>query len=137
MRSILRWRSLGVAACLALGAVGLAACVADPPPVIGTAVAGNARATVTWSPPITNPTVLAYIVTPHIGATSLPGVRFESAATTGTVFGLTNGISYIFTVEAVNALGHESAASSQSNAVTPTELSHFAIGSPSCAARPR
>lgn len=84
-------------------------------PTIGTATAGNAQATVTFTPPgdtgggpITN-----------YRATSSPGgITGTAASSPITVTGLTNGQAYTFTVAAQNAggFGPESAAS---NSVTP------------------
>ncbi|MEQ1788445.1 MAG: fibronectin type III domain-containing protein [Acidimicrobiales bacterium] len=112
---------MAAALAVLLGTVGLAACVADAPPLIGTAVAGNGEVTVSWSPPVVSEVIVAYLVTPHpADAPSMPRVRFDSVATTQTVSGLTNGVTYTFTVQAVNSLGHRSAASEESNPVTPT-----------------
>jgi hypothetical protein len=51
-------------------------------------------------------------------------VVFDSTATTEMVTGLTNGVTYTFTVHAVHADGHVSAESDMSNPVDP--------GSPCC-----
>lgn len=84
-------------------------------PTIGTATAGNAQATVTFTAPgsdggspITN-----YRVTSSPG-----GITATGAASPITITGLTNGVAYTFTVAATNAIGFgpESAAS---NSVTP------------------
>jgi hypothetical protein len=98
----------------------LSGCVADPPPIIGTATAGDGQAAVSWQPPLTAPgPITAYVVTPWIGFARQTPTVFNSAATTETVTGLTNGVTYTFTVHAVNAHGDESAESGMSNAVTP------------------
>jgi hypothetical protein len=106
---------------VALVAVGLSACVADPPPTMGTATAGNAQAVVTWQPPLTSPSPInAYVVTPWIGSRRQTPVVFNSSATTETVTGLINGVTYAFTVHAVNARGDDSAESGMSNPVSLT-----------------
>src|SRR5262249_38374752 len=95
-------------------------CVADPPPIMGTATAGDAQAVVSWQPPLAAPaTITSYVVTPWIGFTRQTPVVFNSAATTQTVTGLTNGVTYTFTVHAGNADGSDSAESGMSNPVTP------------------
>ncbi|MEO7570980.1 MAG: hypothetical protein ABIX10_00950 [Acidimicrobiales bacterium] len=63
--------------------------------------------------------IQAYVVIPFIGSVAQPPVRFNSAATTQTVSGLTNGVTYRFAVYGVNQLGNDSARSAQSDAVTP------------------
>ena len=80
-----------------------------------TAVAGNGQATVSFTAPADNggSPITGYIVT------SSPGnITATGTGTTITVTGLTNGITYTFTVKAVNAVGN-SAESAASNAVTP------------------
>jgi titin len=90
-------------------------------PTIGTATAGNAQATVTWTAPASDggSAITGYVVTPYIGAVAQSPVPFNSTATSQVVTGLTNGTTYTFTVAAVNGVGTgpESAAS---NAVTPS-----------------
>lgn len=85
------------------------------PPTIGTATAGNAQATVRFTPPADNggQPVIDY------KATATPGGR--TATGTGsplTVTGLTNGTVYTFKVTARNSIG-TSTTSLASNAVTP------------------
>ncbi len=88
-------------------------------PTIGTATAGNAQATVTWTPPAPNggPAITSYelVTTP---ATIGPITGIASGATSRVVTGLTNGVSYTFRVRAVNADG-TGPLSAASNAVTP------------------
>ena len=85
------------------------------PPINVSAVAGDAQATVTFSPsllPSTAPT-LSYTVT------STPGnVTATGSSSPLVVTGLTNGVSYTFRVTARNVNG-VSAPSAPSNAVTP------------------
>ena len=42
---------LGIVLLVGVGMLSLASCVADPPPVIGTAVPGDTQATVSWDAP--------------------------------------------------------------------------------------
>ena len=89
-------------------------------PTIGTATAGNASATVTWSAPASNggSPITGYSITPYIGATAQTAVTVGNVLTYD-VTGLTNGTTYTFTVAAINAVG-TGAASAASNSVTPT-----------------
>jgi hypothetical protein len=53
---------------VAVGGLGLSGCVADPPPIIGTATPGDGRAVVSWQAPVAYPApITAYVVTPWIG----------------------------------------------------------------------
>jgi alpha-tubulin suppressor-like RCC1 family protein len=105
---------------VAVGAFGLTGCVADPPPIMGTSSAGDGRAVVSWQPPLAAPApVTAYVVTAWVGQVGQAPVVFNSTATTQIVGGLTNGVSYMFTVHARNALGNDSAESGSSNPVVP------------------
>ena len=86
-----------------------------------TATAGNASATVSWTAPDDGgDPITSYTVTPYEGSTAeTPTVISGSPpATTATVTGLTNGVSYTFTVTATNAVG-TGPASAASSAVTP------------------
>ncbi|WP_198424453.1 fibronectin type III domain-containing protein [Geomonas limicola] len=84
-------------------------------PTIGTATVGNAQATVSFTPPVSNggSAITSYTVTSTPGGKTATG-----SASPLTVTGLTNGTSYTFTVTATNAAG-TSTASAASNAVTP------------------
>ncbi len=93
-------------------------------PIQITATAGNGKAFVNWTPPISNggSAITAYT------ATADPEGKSCSTPTPGCeVTRLNNGTSYTFTVTATNAAG-TGAPSSQSNAVTPAAAT--APGSP-------
>jgi hypothetical protein len=81
------------------------------------AQAGAGQATVTWTAPASNGSAItSYIVTSSGGQTCTAGA---GQAMLCIVTSLTPGVSYTFTVKAVNGVG-SSAASVASNAVTPT-----------------
>jgi uncharacterized protein (TIGR02145 family) len=84
-------------------------------PTIGTATAGNAQATITFTAPVDygGSAITGYTVISNPG--SITGTGLVSPIT---VIGLTNGTAYTFTVTATNAIG-TSIASSASNSVTP------------------
>ncbi len=84
-------------------------------PTMGSAVASNAQATVSFTPPTSTggSPIISYTVTSSPGALSA-----TSTASPITVTGLTNGVTYTFTVTASNVAG-PGPASSSSNAVTP------------------
>ncbi len=92
-------------------------------PTIGTATAGTAQATVTWTAPASNggSAITGYVVTPYIGAAAQTPQTFVSTATTEMVTGLANGTSYTFKVAAINGVGTGSQ-SAASNAVTPATV---------------
>jgi hypothetical protein len=112
---------LGLAVALAIGVPGLSACVADAAPTMGTPVAGDGQATVSWSAPIgDNGALIAkYVVIPYVGGVAQPRRTFNSNATTQVVTGLTNGTTYTFVVYGINHLGHDTARSEASAPVTP------------------
>jgi hypothetical protein len=82
-------------------------------PLSVSAVAGNAQAVVSFSPPTTGSPFTSYAVTSSPG-----GIVVTGASSPITVTGLTNGTPYTFTVTATNAVG-AGAASAPSAPVTP------------------
>ncbi|MEO5780277.1 MAG: peroxidase family protein [Arthrobacter oryzae] len=94
-------------------------------PVIGTATAGNASATVNWTAPTVGAadsfSVKVLDVTTNPAGVQVGTLRTAPAgATSLAVTGLTNGSQYRFQVLATNALG-DSPFSAVSNSVTPAE----------------
>lgn len=91
-------------------------------PTIGTATAGDASASVTFTAPAFTgrSAISSYTVTSSPG--SLTGTGASSPIT---VTGLTNGTAYTFTVTATNAKSLTSASSAASNSVTPVAASSF------------
>ena len=78
------------------------------------ATVGNAESTISWSAPGNGGSAITgYTVTSSTGA-----VRSFGVVTSAVFTGLTNGVTYTFTVKALNANG-ASAASAPSNSVTP------------------
>ena len=98
--------------------------VAPGAPIIGTATAGDAQATVTF----TAPTVTGGDAITGYTATSSPGgVTGTCASSPCTVSGLADGTAYTFTVTATNSAG-TSVPSAASNSVTPkavAAITHF------------
>ena len=88
---------------------------APEPPTAATAVAGNGQASVSFAPPASDggAPISSYVVTASPG-----GVTATGSSSPIVVTGLTNGVTYTFTVSASNADG-TSLASAPSNAVTP------------------
>ena len=85
-------------------------------PTIGTAIAGNAQASVPFTSPASNggSAITSYTATSN--PDNITGTLTQAASGTITVTGLTNGTAYTFTVTATNAIG-TGAASAASNSV--------------------
>jgi len=84
------------------------------PPTIGTALAGNGQAVVTFSPG----TAVASATTGYTVTSSSGGKTATGASSPITITGLNNGTAYSFTVTATNSYG-TGAASAASNSVIP------------------
>ena len=93
-------------------------CTVPGAPTIGTATAGNAQATITFTAPASNggSAITSYTATSSPGG--LTGTLSQTGNGTITITGLTNGTAYTFTVKATNAAG-AGTASVESNSVTP------------------
>ena len=91
----------------------------DPGPVANVvATGGDAQATVTWTPGSTGQSSLTgYTILCSTGGVYTSCGSAGASATSATVTGLTNGVTYTFEVEATNGQG-TGPASSPSNAVT-------------------
>jgi Fibronectin type III domain len=91
-----------------------------------TAVAGNASATVSWTPPASNggSPITNYTVTPYIGASAQTPTTVPNVTSTS-VTGLTNGTTYTFKVHATNGVG-AGPDSAASNPVTPETINRAA-----------
>lgn len=90
--------------------------IAPSAPTIGTATAGDQQATVTFTASASSggASITGYTVTANPG-----GATGTGAGSPITVTGLTNGVSYTFTVTATNSAPLTGAASAASNAVIP------------------
>ncbi|MFB2729635.1 putative Ig domain-containing protein, partial [Shewanella mangrovisoli] len=95
-------------------------------PVVGTATAGNGQASVTFTAPTNNggATITTYTVTSNPGGFTGTGASSPIAVT-----GLTNGVSYTFTVTATNSAGTGSA-SAASNSITPASPQSITFNDP-------
>jgi titin len=82
---------------------------ATPPgaPTAVTGTAGNGSVALTWTAPASNGggAITGYRVTPYVGATAQSPILTGSTQTSYTVNSLTNGVTYTFTVAAINAAG--------------------------------
>ncbi|MGY2746485.1 peroxidase family protein [Arthrobacter sp. UYCu723] len=92
-------------------------------PTIGTATAGNASATLTWTAPASNggSAITGYRVQAFAGTTLARTQTVTGNVGTVVVTGLTNGTAYTFNVAATNGVG-TGAASAASNLVTPATI---------------
>jgi len=92
-----------------------------------TAAPGNARATVTWTSPSNGGSAItSYTVTPYVAGVAQPATTLTGSppATAATITGLTNGVTYTFTVSATNVVG-AGPASAPSNSTTPNSAPQF------------
>jgi hypothetical protein len=99
----------------------------DPAPAPGrptgvSATAGQAAATVSWTPPTDGGPVTSYRITPYIGSTAQTPTTVPAPASSAQIGGLTGGTTYTFKVEASNPNG-TGQASAASNPVTPAGAS--------------
>jgi Domain of unknown function (DUF4082)/Fibronectin type III domain/Bacterial Ig domain len=87
------------------------------------ATAGNGSATLTWAAPSEGGPVTTYTITPYSGGVAQPTTTINGSppATGAVITGLTDGVSYTFTVQATNPSG-AGPPSAESNAVTPTAI---------------
>ncbi|WP_426572129.1 CocE/NonD family hydrolase [Aquihabitans sp. McL0605] len=93
-------------------------------PAFLSGVPGNKQATLKWWPPASNgPPVTSIVITPYIGAAAQTPQVFQGANNTQTVTGLTNGVTYTFSVAAVNASGTGAASVSAPVLVNPVVAS--------------
>lgn len=91
-------------------------------PIDVSAVAGNAQVTIVWQTPAANGSpITQYVVTPFVNGTAGGPIPTGSTATTYTVSGVANGVTYSFEVAAQNMWG-VGVHSTPSNAATPDVL---------------
>jgi len=78
-----------------------------------------------WNPPSSNggAPITGYEITPYVGNTAQTPIQTNSASTSQFVSGLSNGVTYTFTVAAINKAG-TGPASNQSPPVTPDGASN-------------
>lgn len=95
-------------------------------PTIGTATAGNAQASVSFTAPASSG---GSSITQYTATSSPGGFTGTGASTPITVTGLTNGTAYTFTVTATTSAGTGSA-SAPSNAVTPKSTQSISFANP-------
>ncbi|WP_168879747.1 putative Ig domain-containing protein [Rhizobium sp. P28RR-XV] len=95
-------------------------------PTIGMATAGNGQAAVAFTPPASNggAEITGYTVTSSPG-----GFTANGSSSPITVMGLTNGMSYTFTVTATNSVGTGSASAASSSVIPATVPEAPTIGS--------
>ncbi|HEY2479044.1 MAG TPA: DUF4082 domain-containing protein [Solirubrobacterales bacterium] len=97
------------------------AATAPGAPTAVNATAKSSGAVVTWTAPTENggSTISGYRITPYLGSVAqTPTATTNTATTSATIGGLTNGSSYTFKVAAINGVG-TGAESAASAAVTP------------------
>ena len=102
--------------------VGTGPSVPGPPTSVSASVA-NGGAVVTWLAPSTSGSAItSYTLTPYVGTTAGTPVTLVGSppATTQTISGLTNGITYVIYVSAANSVG--SGPAGTSNLVTPAAV---------------
>jgi len=90
-------------------------------PIAVTTLAATTSAQVSWTAPSSDggSPLTGYVITPYIGSTAQSPIRVtNSAATSSTVSGLTDGTAYTFTVAATNGVG-TGTASAASPSTTP------------------
>jgi uncharacterized protein (TIGR03437 family) len=100
--------------------------VAPGAPTIGSATAGNAQASVTFTAPASNG---GSAITVYTATSSTGGLIGTAASSPVTVTGLTNGQAYTFTVTATNTAS-TSVASAPSNSVTPAASQTITFNNP-------
>jgi hypothetical protein len=88
------------------------------PPTSVAAVAGDQSAYVRWTP-TSNPPITTYTVTAYVGSGAVGSIDVPYPATSVNFRGLTNGVTYTFTVIA-HGIGDSSPESPHSNAVIPS-----------------
>jgi hypothetical protein len=95
-------------------------------PTIILATAGNAQATLSWSAPTTSggSTIAEYNIT---SSPPITPVKWTSGALTATITGLTNGVSYTFTITAKNSGGSGSGVTTSQ--LKPTIPTTFTLAS--------
>src|SRR6185503_12623371 len=95
-----------------------------PAPTIGSASAGNAQATVNFTPPtcVAPPVGPCPPITNYTVTSSPGGVTASGGASPIVVPGLTNGTAYTFTVTATNSVGTGAPSAASSPAVTPATV---------------
>ncbi|MHB1930045.1 MAG: fibronectin type III domain-containing protein [Acidimicrobiales bacterium] len=98
-----------------------------PTGVTGTPGAG--QVSLSWTAPLTDggSPISSYTVTPFSGGTALAPKTFDSAATTATITGLADGVTYTFEVAATNDL-YTSDPSEPSPPVTPAGVPSIPTG---------
>jgi hypothetical protein len=106
---------------LAAGAARTSQAASPTAPTVGSATAGNAQASLNWAAPASNggSSVTGYVVTPYVEGVAQTPKTYGSTATTQTITGLTNGVTYTFKVAAKNVVG-TGPQSAASNAVRPS-----------------